>query len=170
MKYIKTFFILIAIMALAGGIYFYFQDAKVEPKIAQVPSEIKTVQVGDIIFNVELALTPAQREQGLSGHKPLQDNEGMLFVFDEPGTYNFWMKDMLFPIDIIWIAPTPSQSPPQAGGEGPLQIIHIEHDLSPDTYPKAFGPKDPALYVFEINAGLSKKNNFKVGDQVKFLK
>src|SRR4051812_1798797 len=53
---------------------------------------------------VDLATTPTTREQGLSGRAALPENHGMLFVFDTPGVYPFWMKDMNFPIDMIWIS------------------------------------------------------------------
>ena len=54
-------------------------------------------------FSVEIADTVAFRARGLSGHAPLLENEGMLFVFRGTTSGPFWMKDMLFPIDIIWI-------------------------------------------------------------------
>src|SRR3989338_662243 len=52
---------------------------------------------------VELAVTPAQRERGLSGRDRLEPRSGMLFVFEDDGVRGFWMKGMTFPIDIIWI-------------------------------------------------------------------
>ena len=109
---------------------------------------------------MELAQTPEARAQGLSGHKPLADNEGMLFIFDKPGMYGFWMKDMLFAIDIIWLAPSEV--------EGISKIVHMEKNISPNTYPKVFAPKEYTQYVLEVNAGIAEKNNWAVGDEVKF--
>ena len=54
-------------------------------------------------LSVEVADTQASRELGLSGREKMGDDEGILFVFDTPGRYGFWMKDMQFPLDIIWI-------------------------------------------------------------------
>src|SRR5512136_601336 len=68
------------------------------------PAKAKTrVMVGGVRFEVEVAQTPGTREKGLSGRTGLVDGQGMLFVFDKPDRYMFWMKDMLFPIDIIYI-------------------------------------------------------------------
>ncbi|MBI4737986.1 DUF192 domain-containing protein [Candidatus Woesearchaeota archaeon] len=52
---------------------------------------------------VEVAQTQAELEKGLGGHRPLGRQEGMLFIFPIRKTYNFWMKDVSFPIDIVWI-------------------------------------------------------------------
>src|SRR3989338_5744277 len=70
------------------------------------------------VFLVEIVDTFILREKGLSGHKPILDNEGMFFVFDKPDNYGFWMKDMQFPIDIIWL-------------NKDLKIIYIEKSVSP---------------------------------------
>ena len=108
-------------------------------------------------FRVETATTPAQWQKGLSGHASLAENAGMLFVFDKPDNYGFWMKDMLFPLDIIWIS-------------SDFHIIYIEKNLSPDTYPTVYYPNAPAEYVLEISGGLTDENNIKIGDLVKILK
>ena len=67
----------------------------------------------------------------------------MLFVFDKPDTYGFWMKDMRFPIDIIWIS-----------GD---KVIYVLSEVHPDSYPNLFKPPIPVDKVLEINAGLSRK-------------
>ena len=112
------------------------------------------VILGDKIFVMDIADTPAKQEQGLSGHAPLANNTGMLFIFDKPDNYGFWMKDMLFPLDIVWI------------GED-FRVVHIEKNLSPQTYPTAYYPGVPSKYVLEISAGETDKNDIKVGDLVK---
>ena len=67
------------------------------------------------------------------------------------------MKDMLFPLDIIWIS-------------SDFHIVHIEKNLSAQTYPTIYYPNAPAEYVLEISAGESDKNNIKIGDLVKISK
>ncbi len=62
-----------------------------------------SVKIKDLIIHVDLAITPDQQAKGLSIKNTLNDNEGMLFLFNVPGEYSFWMKDMKFPLDIIWI-------------------------------------------------------------------
>jgi uncharacterized membrane protein (UPF0127 family) len=61
------------------------------------------VIIAGVRLSVEVADTPAERGRGLSGREMLPENSGMLFVFDTPGRYGFWMYGMKFPLDIIWI-------------------------------------------------------------------
>jgi hypothetical protein len=112
------------------------------------------VVLGDKTFFMETATTPAEWEQGLSEHAPLTNNTGMIFIFDKADNYGFWMKDMLFPLDIIWVGTD-------------FRITHIEKNLSPQTYPTAYYPGVPSKYVLEILAGESDKNNIKIDDLVK---
>ena len=119
-------------------------------------SEISTVIVGGKEFVVDLANTDAKREKGLSGSSPLDENSGMLFVFDKPGNYGFWMKDMLYPIDIIWIG-------------SDMKVTGIEKSLSPNTYPTTFSPGTSSLYVLEVASGQSQTLGLEIGDSVKFL-
>lgn len=65
--------------------------------------ETSSVTVGERTITVRIADNQKERQQGLSGTTNLDKDEGMLFVFDHPGSYPFWMKDMYFDIDIIWI-------------------------------------------------------------------
>lgn len=103
---------------------------------------------------VEMANTQASRELGLSGRPHMRDDEGMLFVFDKPGRYGFWMKDMTFPLDIIWI------------NENGI-VVSIERNLTPDSYPKTFMNQSDASYVLEINQGMAEKFGLYMGSKVK---
>jgi hypothetical protein len=64
------------------------------------------------------------------------------------------MKNMNFPLDIIWISEN-------------MKIVDISADIAPETYPQSFSSKTPASYVLEINAGLTDKYSLKIGDIVK---
>src|SRR3989338_5042145 len=61
------------------------------------------IRISNVKIKAELADTPEKRALGLSGRETLGNDEGMLFVFDEPNTRQFWMKNMNFALDIIWI-------------------------------------------------------------------
>lgn len=130
------------------------------PVVAQ-RVEKSAVDSGSFVFiggkkiRVDLANTPATRTQGLSGRKSLLENEGMLFVFENSGQYGFWMKDMNFPIDIIWV-------------DENKNIVHIEKNLLPDTYPRIFTPQNPSRYVLEVQAGFSDTISLQVGDKIEF--
>jgi uncharacterized membrane protein (UPF0127 family) len=101
--------------------------------------------------------TEASRVAGLSGRASLVKGSAMLFVFDEPDTYGFWMKDMKFPIDIIWL-------------DENNKIVYIEKSVSIDSYPEQFFPPEKSLYVIEANAGFSDENKLEVGNILKLTK
>jgi uncharacterized protein len=114
-----------------------------------------TITIDDVSVRVEIVDTDSERAQGLSGKTGLAPDEGMLFVFEEDGQYGFWMHDMLFPIDIIWIASDGS-------------VVHVEKSLSPDTYPRTFTPPLPARYVLEVAAGFATEHEIEVGSKLEF--
>ena len=120
-------------------------------------SDRSKVYVGGKYFSVEVADTDASRARGLSGHDPLGSSEGMFFIFEKLDKHEFWMKNMTFPIDIIWI-------------DTDFKITHIEKSVSPDTYPKTFYPNTPSLYVLEISAGQSEQLGLKISDTLVFAK
>lgn len=102
-----------------------------------------SLQIGNAMLEVELATTDAERSQGLSGRTSLPEGKGMFFVFDSPGNWGIWMKDMHFPIDIIWA---------DQNGE----VITVVENATPESYPKSFYPSVPAQYVLEVPAGFAK--------------
>ena len=125
----------------------------------QTAYETKTVKIGDTSIKAEVAKTGTEREKGLSGREKLEKNSGMLFVIDGGKTSpTFWMKDMKFAIDIIWIK----------GGK----IIQIDKKVeapgteTPDNKLKLYSPKSAVDYVLEVASGFSDLNNIKVGDTV----
>ena len=111
----------------------------------------KEITIGEEIIKVAIADTPILRSRGLSGVSGLNKNEGMLFIFDYPDYYGFWMKDMKFPLDIIWLDETG-------------RIVHIAESATPLSYPNVFTPTDKARYVLEVNSGFSREHNLKAGD------
>jgi uncharacterized protein len=115
----------------------------------------KFLKINNTTLNIEVADTDAGRIQGLSGRSGFAENAAMLFVFSQEGNYSFWMKDMNFPIDIAWM-------------DKDKKIIYIENSVSPDTYPKSFGPSAPSMYVLETNAGFFEKYGIKIGDTAEF--
>lgn len=100
----------------------------------------------------EIADSNEERTRGLSGRTSVPE-DGLLFVFPEAGRPGFWMKDMQFAIDIIWLLDT---------GE----IVGIEHSVSPDTYPQLFYPSVPVRYVLEVPAGTAVAKKWEIGSFV----
>lgn len=116
-------------------------------------SAMREVAIDGNVVHVELARTPEERRQGLSGRAGLAIDEGLLFVFETEGKWGFWMKDMLFPIDIVWI-----------GSDG--KVAFIKEDVAPESYPESFVPDRPALYVLELPAGYCASHNVRIGSVV----
>ncbi len=118
------------------------------------------VRIGETTFTVEVAEKLEARTRGLSGRTSLPPGEGMLFIFEDTRIHTFWMKDMMFPLDLVWIGEqctveniTPNVPPP-----APEQA---DSDL-----PRFRSPQ-PVRYVLEINAGEAAAN-IQVGDPVAF--
>jgi len=116
-------------------------------------NQFDTAVINNSSFRISIADTALERARGLSNKISLPKEEGLLFVFNEIGVYHFWMKDMNFPIDIIWI------------GED-YKIVYIKENALPESYPEKFNPNQPALYVLEINAGMVSENEIKIEDFV----
>lgn len=119
-------------------------------------AQINTVHIDDRIFIVELATTVDQQSAGLSNRSSIISNTGMLFPFNPPSEPYFWMREMKFPLDIVWISNN--------------KIVSITHNAPPpkdgqdnSTLPmyQASGAIDNVL---EINAGQA--SGFKIGDNV----
>jgi uncharacterized membrane protein (UPF0127 family) len=107
---------------------------------------------------VDIAITDKQLQDGLAIKNSIKENEGMLFFLGEPRKASFWMKDMKFPIDIIWLNES-------------FSIVHIEHELQPCESVfscKSYKPNSEALYVFETIAGFANKHDLKTGDMLNF--
>ena len=117
--------------------------------------EILISSQGKIVrLNVEIADDNQERMNGLMFRKNLDENSGMLFVFDNEESQIFWMKDTLIPLDMIFIGKD-------------LKIINIEHALPCGKEPcPLYKSQAPSKYVLEVNSGFSAKNNLKAGDKI----
>ena len=116
-----------------------------------------TIRIGSSDIYVELARTNAEQERGLGGRSTLGAYNGMLFIFNDPTIPGFWMKDMNFPIDIVWVRENRiigviENADPQIGA--------IESEL------KVYTPPSSVDSVIELHAGAFKASNASVGDEV----
>lgn len=115
----------------------------------------RTLHLSTTNIKLEEVITPAAREQGLSGRPCIPKDQGMLFIFNKADLYPFWMKDMKFPIDIIWI---------DAGHK----VVYAKSDAQPSSYPQTFVNSEPAQYVLELPAGRIGQLEIKPGSTLKF--
>jgi uncharacterized protein len=105
---------------------------------------------------VEVAYTPAEQERGLMFRKGLAENHGMLFMFEQENAYGFWMKNMRFPIDIIWV-------------DRDKKIIDIyQYALPCKEICKTMVPKSAAKFVLEVSAGFAQRHRIRLGDSLEF--
>lgn len=113
------------------------------------------VTIDNAVITVEVAKTEAERQKGLSGRPTLAEGRGMIFFFEHPGRHGFWMPDMRFPIDIVWI-------------NSDWSIVDMAEWVLPESYPSIFVPDTDAQYVLEVPAGSIKGYSWKMGDKVEF--
>lgn len=152
MKSIRIILVLLLIaVVFVTVVEFFISEKKVEKS--------PFVQIGETRINVEIADTDALRERGLSGRESLGEKDGMLFVFPEKGTYGFWMKDMRFPIDIVWIS----------NGN----IVGVEKNIDPQIGApiqklKIYYPPQEVDVILEVTAGRSDNLGIKTGDEIEF--
>jgi uncharacterized membrane protein (UPF0127 family) len=118
------------------------------------------IKVGQEIINVEIVNTPSSTTQGLSGREKI-GTKGMLFIFPKTEIRYFWMKDMNFDIDIVWIANK--------------KVVEISSDVpkpesnTPDYKLDTYSPNGPVNMVLELNKGVAKELNIKPGDNVELV-
>ena len=143
---------------IAVGILAVFLTGKMPFNLPTFTSA--NVKLGNKEYSAILVKSDKDKMKGLSGRTSLDKNTGMLFVFDKKAPYPFWMKDMKFPIDIIYINDDSIvdifENVPAPQKAAPLYSLPV------------YKPKADANYVFEINAGQTKQNNIKIGDKVSF--
>lgn len=114
------------------------------------------VVVGDEAFTVEIADDPLEWKIGLMGRKYLGENHGMLFVFDKPLQANFWMKDTLIPLDIIFI-----------DENNTVDTIHRNIQPCKESPCETYVSKNKIKYALEVNG--NRAENIKLGDDFKLI-
>jgi uncharacterized membrane protein (UPF0127 family) len=145
----------IAFLAAIGIVVFYFAFFH---RSCNPPLPRESMQVGNTTFDVEVASTMVEEACGLSGRTGLGPNQGMIFLFS-PGIQSFWMKDMNFSLDMIWI-----------GNNQVLGFVQNVPAPAPGTSIfslPVYDSPDGTSIVLEVNAGTVAADNIKVGDPVK---
>ena len=108
----------------------------------------------EIKIKAELADTQEKKERGLMFRESLKENSGMFFPFDADATYNFWMKNTLIPLDIIFISKD-------------FKIVEIIHAEPCEEEPcESYKTSQYSRYVLEVNGGFTTRNNIAVGNKI----
>jgi uncharacterized membrane protein (UPF0127 family) len=113
------------------------------------------IHIGHQTYHVRVATTLSAQARGLSGEYNMPSDEGMLFIFHQLGPQCMWMKDMQLPLDMLWL-------------DRDKTVVHVERDVTPDSYPQNFCSPKPAQFVVELNAGEINRSGVSVGRQITF--
>lgn len=161
MKYRFTLLLPLACM------FFFFQACKDEPKAPKKTGPADAFQFhkeGTLSFisdssvlkqiDIEVADDEAERAQGLMNRPWMEETQGMLFIMELEERQNFWMRNTIIPLDIIYVS-------------ADKRIVSIAKDTQPFSE-KSIPSAGPAKYVVEVIAGFSDKYGLKAGDRIEF--
>ena len=132
------------LILLSVSLYLFFKSRPTP--VSPGANNLIYLEIGDTRLNVEIASTPAARSKGLGGREELAAG----------WAYPFWMNNMHFPLDIIWIAED-------------WRILGFEERVLPSSYPTTFRSPRPVLYVLEVNSGFVAESQVTVGETVKLI-
>lgn len=143
----KTLFLIlvVSVMLLLFSHFFFFKI------------DSSQVSINGIVIKTEVVSRDNDLARGLSGRKMIKENESMLFVFQKSMKWGIWMKDMNFPIDVIWLD--------QNG-----KVVDFVLSMDPKSYPKIFYPAHDSSFVLETATGFIEKAKIKIGDSVNLPK
>lgn len=151
--------LLVVILVVSIG-WFGFNAISSQKEYEASHNDANTLKVNDVKVKIIFAMTSQEKSRGLCCRDSLPQDEGMLFAYDQPGLYSFWMKDTRIPLDMYWLNES-------------KEIIHIEHGVQPeigvdDSQLTSYGPSTESMYILETNAGFAKKNDIQIGDKAVF--
>lgn len=118
------------------------------------------IKIGEKNYQLEVAKTSEQLQKGLAKFDKIENNQGMLFIFDTPGRWSIWMKDMKFNIDIIFL-------------DENKKVVTIFENVKFETHQnvyqyRKYQPDYDSKYVIELKEGEIKNNKIKLGDTINF--
>ena len=144
--------ILLILAASAGAAWYFAMARGCNPPLPRA-----NLTVGTHTFSVELATTMREQACGLSGRTGLADHDGMLFLFNRGSIQSFWMKDMSFPLDIIWIS----------GGKVAGFAQNVDPQIGAPIWKLKIYTSPPNVdQVLEVNAGTVATDAIQIGDAV----
>ena len=152
---------LIVAMAIATTVLVFSLMQQGQTQTSMNDYEVRKITIGDVTLDAEIADDSEKIEKGLMSREMLPENRGMLFIFEEERKYQFWMMNMKFNIDMIWL---------DANGK----VVHIVEDAEPcidaaHTSLCTFNPDEPAKYVLEVNSGFVQKHKINEDSVMRIL-
>lgn len=113
------------------------------------------MHLGSHRFDIRIADDDRTRTQGLSGTSDIASDEAMVFIFDSNSRHGIWMKDMNYAIDVVWL-------------DESRRVVDYVVDVTPDSYPRTFQPKEDARYIVELKSGTVRAKGIRFQDQAIF--
>ncbi len=151
----KEFFLpVFVVTVLLVAVSFFSYNYVIPMTEEYLKNQIPGVVIRDVGIDVVVADTEKTRERGLSGLASIPSRAGLLMVFDTSDYYGIWMKDMQFPIDVIWIDDT-------------LHVVDTSEVLKPEDFPEVYEPSRPARMALEVNAQFVATYKIEIGDEVR---
>lgn len=150
--YFKRIIILLAVFIAAIFLFILLLN------FGKQSSKSRKISINNHILTIEIADNDNLRTKGLSGRIFLPKDSGMLFIYEKPGFYKFWMKEMQFPLDFIWIRDD--------------KIVDITENVPiPDKINRTlplYTSQYPADKILEVDAGLIKSIGVRIGEKIKY--
>jgi len=165
MKKILFLYLFLVIVVIGLAVIKFTGVSSLIPSFSK--SDART-SIKESVFKTEIARSEKEKEIGLSKRKSLDKDTGLLFVFDKKDKHAFWMKDMLFPIDIVYIEKTSSDSITNGVIVDIIENVQAPEKGTPPSSLEIYTPQKEADLVLEINAGISKEKGLAIGDPVTF--
>lgn len=137
---------IILLLVIIGGSYSYLSTQQ----FTNYPR--KQAKLGSHQLTLIITDTQQRKVTGLSGSKPLRDYEGMLFQFPAPGRYGFWMKDMAYALDFIYLRNN--------------IVVEVKENVSPSSFPDIIIPEKEFNAAIEVGAGAVSKKKIRIGDKL----
>ncbi|MDB5176652.1 MAG: hypothetical protein JWN75_320 [Candidatus Saccharibacteria bacterium] len=137
----------VVVLVIAASLYFLY--------VQMTGTEQSTLSLKNQTYQLTIARTEADREQGLSDTESLPADHAMLFVFPTISKPGIWMKDMNYPIDIVWL-------------DTDKKVVYTVVGAQPSSYPKIFQTDKDSRYVIELPAGTIEKTGIHRGDKADF--
>ncbi len=149
---------IVLLLVITGALAYALNKTTFLPGQLSSPAKTATITIGSTAIKVEVADTQAVRAKGLGERDTLAADSGMLFIFEKPGRYPFWMKGLKFPLDFIYIKDSKvvdmiKNVPSPLPGEKDQDLL-------------IYMPNQEVDMVLEVNAGFIDAHGVKTGDQV----
>lgn len=134
--------ILVTLAVIAGGAFLTWK----------MSYEQSTLKLHGQTFHMTVLREKDELRRGLSGTDSLPEGKAMVFVFPSDDKWGIWMKDMKYPIDIVWL-------------NNDREVVHLVNDAQPSSYPETtFKPDTNARYVIELPSGTIERIGISIGD------